>query len=85
MPPSLSDFSKIWFGTQIATASLRSCSGLRAEPALPSLLRYQHRNSFVTSIFPVAWREYRCRSSQMSVVCSLLLEDFSSVGKNSTP
>ena len=45
---------------------------LRAEPALPSLLRDPRRKSFITSIFPVAWHEYRCRSSQMSVVGSLL-------------
>lgn len=58
---------------------------LRVEPALPSLPRYQRRKSFITSIFPVAWHEYRCRISQMSVVCSLLLEDRSSVERNTTP
>jgi hypothetical protein len=52
---------------------------LRAEPALPSLLRYLRRKSFVTSIVPVAWHEFRCRFSSMSVVRSLLLEDRSSV------
>jgi hypothetical protein len=83
--PSLSDLSKIWFGTQIATASSRSClknaSGARA--SLTS--RYQRRKSFIASIFPVAWREARCRPSQMSAVHSLLLEDCSSVERNSTP
>jgi hypothetical protein len=72
MSPSLSDLSKIRYGTRIATHQCGLVRKLRAEPALPSLLRYQHRKSFITSIFPVAWHEYRCRSSQMSVVRSPL-------------
>jgi len=68
----VADLSKIRYGTRIATHQCGLVRKLRAEPALPSLLRYQHRKSFITSIFPVAWHEYRCRSSQISVVRSLL-------------
>jgi hypothetical protein len=47
--PSLSDFSKIWFGAQItATRHFRMVRSLRAEPALPVLSRYSiHCKSFL--------------------------------------
>jgi hypothetical protein len=82
--PLFSDFSKIWFGAQITTdCYFRLVRYLRAEPALPILLRFHIRcKSFLvpskSSQFP------DCFVSSVAgppdgLVYSLLLEDFSSV------
>jgi hypothetical protein len=71
--PSLSDFSKIWFGAQITTTRyFRIARSFRAEPALPVRFRHSIRcKSFLvpcqSSQFPEVLRESRCRFSRSSV------------------
>lgn len=90
-PPSLSDFRRSDSGPdhnvmlsrtcpEVASLSLHFPSASVTTLAVRTSLAYRR-----TSGFPSARFEFRCRSSSITLVCSLLLEDHSSGEMNSTP
>jgi len=85
--PNLSVFSKIWFGSRSQRPSSRNHSGLTS-----SRPRFHHASDVSSAVraplyhpSPVARSGSRCRFPRTALVPSLLLEDCSSVKKNTTP